>query len=752
MNDRHASSTPRYSVVLPVFNEGANIGEFCRRAVAELPPGYELLVCYDFDEDDTLPALNELPASEKPHDVRLVKNDLGPGVRFAIEAGMRAARAPVVLVMMADLADDFSCVEPMVSRVEDGCDVVASSRYMRGGRQIGGPWLKGLCSRLAGVSLRWIAGLPTHDATNSFKAYRRAFLARTRIESRAGFSLALELTVKAHFTGGRVAEVPGIWRDRSGGESRFRLVAWLPQYLHWYFWAFNQSRRVRYLGAVAVVGLALTLAVSHLWLRPDLNWTVRYVLGEEGNQLYRAARLAQGRHLYSEIALQYGPLAVHLYSAFSTVVGNTITAVLAFHIVSSVLAIVLAYVFVRRHVDVVTALQVTLFGFLPLMLTPGGILGTYGNVEYMSWERVCLIAVLLAWRPPHDRRVGHAVWVGVGLGVWQWVKFGGAFFAGAALIVADLCYVLADRSRFGRTVTRNLATLGAFLAVQALLVAHVWATVPPHIAAEALWPAYVETSYSWTHPGWEGWTHFLGQQLLPLSCALLGVTAVGMLLKTRTGTRVTSTHSSDDALLLGPLYYAVAATGYFGHVHLYYQAAWALVPGAAWVLRRSHVAVRLVVMLVWLPSTLLLLKIIFWNPSAGQPLELPGGERIWATREAVAQIESMARQVAAIDPSLDPPHFATTFLNWGGGGFHHYYNPNMDLRNHMLASPVFRSYDADEFFAKLDRIDVIIIPRGTPGEELTRVFGPERTAQLLDEREVVPLAGDGVVLRKAEAR
>lgn len=268
MNDRHASSTPRYSVVLPVFNEGANIGEFCRRAVAELPPGYELLVCYDFDEDDTLPALNELPASEKPHDVRLVKNDLGPGVRFAIEAGMRAARAPVVLVMMADLADDFSCVEPMVSRVEDGCDVVASSRYMRGGRQIGGPWLKGLCSRLAGVSLRWIAGLPTHDATNSFKAYRRAFLARTRIESRAGFSLALELTVKAHFTGGRVAEVPGIWRDRSGGESRFKLVAWLPQYLHWYFWAFNQSRRVRYLGAVAVVVLAVTLAVSYLCCAP----------------------------------------------------------------------------------------------------------------------------------------------------------------------------------------------------------------------------------------------------------------------------------------------------------------------------------------------------------------------------------------------------------------------------------------------------------------------------------------------------
>ena len=314
----------------------------------------------------------------------------------------------------------------------------------------------------------------------------------------------------------------------------------------------------------------------------------------------------------------------------------------------------------------------------------------------------------------------------------------------------DLCYVLADRSRFGRTVERNMATLGAFLAVQGVLVAYVWATVPRHIAAEALWPAYSATAYEWTHPVWEGWPYFLGQQLLPLSCALLSVTALGMLLKTRTGTRAAGTDGGDDALLLAPLYYVVAATAYFGHVHLYNQSAWALVPGAAWVLRRSSVALRLVVMLGWLPSTLLLLKIVFWNPSAGQQLELPGGERIWATREVVEQIESMAGHVATIDPSLDPPHFATASLAWGGGGFHHYYNPNLDLRNHMLVGTAFRPYDFDEFFEKLDRIDVFIIPRGAPGQDLTRIFGPERTEQLLHEYDMAPLAGDGVVLRRIE--
>lgn len=234
------SEAPRYSMVVPVFNEAETIGPLCRAALASWPPGYELLVCYDFEGDSTLPALAALPAAEKPAALRLVKNDLGRGVRFAIEAGMRAARAPVVVVSMVDLSDDYGKLETMVEGVERGADVVAASRYMPGGRQIGGPWLKGQLSRLGGLSLRALTGLPTHDPTNSFKAYGKAFLDRTPIESPAGFALGLELTVKAHFGGGRVEEVPATWRDRTAGESRFQLWKWLPLYLRWYFWAIRR--------------------------------------------------------------------------------------------------------------------------------------------------------------------------------------------------------------------------------------------------------------------------------------------------------------------------------------------------------------------------------------------------------------------------------------------------------------------------------------------------------------------------------
>src|SRR5215467_856263 len=118
-----------------------------------------------------------------------------------------------------------------------GADVVAGSRYMKGGRQLGGPLLKRTLSRLAGPSLHYVAGIATHDPTNNFKIYSRRLLDATHIESFAGFELALELTVKAHVSGMKIAEVPTTWSDRTAGESRFRLWSWIPHYLRWYLLA-----------------------------------------------------------------------------------------------------------------------------------------------------------------------------------------------------------------------------------------------------------------------------------------------------------------------------------------------------------------------------------------------------------------------------------------------------------------------------------------------------------------------------------
>jgi len=238
------AAAPELSVVLPVYNEGEAVESVLRALHAGIATPHELVVVYDFDEDTTVPVVQRL-AAEIPH-LRGLRNDLGRGVLNAMRAGIAGTDAPFVLISMADGSDEPHVVDPMVTLARDGADVVSASRYMKGGRQIGGPPLKRLMSRAAGLSLHWFAGVPTHDPTNNFKLYRRDFLTATTIESSAGFELALELTVKATLAGRRIAEVPTTWRDRTAGQSNFKLRKWLPHYLHWYRVAFEG--RLRQLG------------------------------------------------------------------------------------------------------------------------------------------------------------------------------------------------------------------------------------------------------------------------------------------------------------------------------------------------------------------------------------------------------------------------------------------------------------------------------------------------------------------------
>jgi dolichol-phosphate mannosyltransferase len=227
---------PELSIILPVYNEGEAVEAVLRNLSSAVHTPHELVVVWDFDEDETVPVVNRL-AMEIPG-LRGMRNDLGRGVLNAMKAGIAGTNAPYVLISMADASDDPTAVDRMVELAKGGADVVAASRYMKGGRQIGGPPLKRLMSRVAGLTLHWFARVPTHDPTNNFKLYSRRFLDSITIESKAGFELALELTVKATLAGRRIAEIPTTWRDRTAGTSNFKLRKWLPHYLHWYRVAF----------------------------------------------------------------------------------------------------------------------------------------------------------------------------------------------------------------------------------------------------------------------------------------------------------------------------------------------------------------------------------------------------------------------------------------------------------------------------------------------------------------------------------
>ena len=196
---------------------------------------------YDSLDDLSVPVVNRISATYSH--VRGVLNTLGAGPAQAIRFGIDSARAPVIVVTMADGCDDPDQIPALVKLVERGVVIAAASRYSRGGQQIGGPFLKSLVSRISGVTLYHVGRVGTRDATNSFKAYSREFISQVSIESSHGFEIGIELVSKARRHRLPVAEIPTIWLDRSFGESKFRMWNWAPHYLRWYFHAFGPRRK-----------------------------------------------------------------------------------------------------------------------------------------------------------------------------------------------------------------------------------------------------------------------------------------------------------------------------------------------------------------------------------------------------------------------------------------------------------------------------------------------------------------------------
>jgi dolichol-phosphate mannosyltransferase len=231
-------------IIIPIYNEGANIEATLIAIEQNIHTPHNIYIVYDFEEDNTLPVVKKMQAKGLP--LALLKNPVS-GAAHAIKTGLINVPDDYLLVTMADLSDDYSIVDQMCKLMSQGHDLVCGSRYMKRGKQIGGPFFKKLLSRTAGISLKYLAGLPAHDATNSFKLYRKSMMDNIEIQSEDGFEIGMEIVIKAHFAGFKVTELPCVWIDRQVGRSRFRFLKWMPKYLRWYIFALNKNLHKKFL-------------------------------------------------------------------------------------------------------------------------------------------------------------------------------------------------------------------------------------------------------------------------------------------------------------------------------------------------------------------------------------------------------------------------------------------------------------------------------------------------------------------------
>jgi glycosyltransferase involved in cell wall biosynthesis len=229
--------TPELDIVIPVYNEGRNIVATLAALARSVTTPTRVLICYDRPDDDTLPAIRNNPQAHAGLALELVRN-AGRGAHGAVMTGFAASTAPFVLMFPADDDVNAPMLDRMVELARAGCDVVCASRFMPGGAMVGCPLLKAVLVRSANFTLRHVARLPTTDASNGFRMFSRRVIDRIAVESDQGFCYSIELLVKAHRLGWRIAEVPVRWFERRHGTSRFQVIKWLPAYLRWYGYAF----------------------------------------------------------------------------------------------------------------------------------------------------------------------------------------------------------------------------------------------------------------------------------------------------------------------------------------------------------------------------------------------------------------------------------------------------------------------------------------------------------------------------------
>ncbi|MFH1710011.1 MAG: glycosyltransferase [bacterium] len=220
------------AIIIPVYNEGDSVIELIDQIKQKVREEYCVYFVYDFDEDTTLPCLKRMENAQ----IMLLRNKYGRGVLNAIKTGIKDTKESYAVVFMSDMSEDPGHINDMMAKAKEGYDVVCGSRYMKGGDQIGGPKFKSFLSKMAGLSLHLLTGIPTHDISNSFKLYSRKVLDSIKVESTGGFEIGMEIIIKAYLKGFSISEVPVVWRDREKGRSNFKFAQWLPKYLYWYFY------------------------------------------------------------------------------------------------------------------------------------------------------------------------------------------------------------------------------------------------------------------------------------------------------------------------------------------------------------------------------------------------------------------------------------------------------------------------------------------------------------------------------------
>ena len=208
------NTVPRYSIVIPAYNEGARLPQTlasvfgCIRA-----RGWdaEVIVVNDGSTDATAEVVRELARSAP--ELRLIENPGNRGKGYSVRTGMLAARGEVALFTDADLSSPIEEAERLFAAIAQGAQIAICSRWLDASRQSHRqPLYRQFFGRCFNAVTRAVMRLPFADTQCGFKAFtREAAQTVFPLQTIERWGFDPEILLIALRQGLRITEVPVSW-------------------------------------------------------------------------------------------------------------------------------------------------------------------------------------------------------------------------------------------------------------------------------------------------------------------------------------------------------------------------------------------------------------------------------------------------------------------------------------------------------------------------------------------------------------
>jgi dolichol-phosphate mannosyltransferase len=211
-------------LIIPAKNEMLTLTETIDNIQKKLKGKilFNILVVNDHSDDGTFELLENLVI--KFSNLKFVSNEWNEGVGNAIRFGLTKWQGDIVAICMADGSDAPEDILLSYKKIyREGYDCTFGSRFIKGGQVENYPFIKFFLNRIFNNWVRVKTGINYNDFTNIFKLYHRRSIEVIFPLDSTGFSIGLEMSLKAFKRGLNIAIIPISWKQRKAGVSKLKL-------------------------------------------------------------------------------------------------------------------------------------------------------------------------------------------------------------------------------------------------------------------------------------------------------------------------------------------------------------------------------------------------------------------------------------------------------------------------------------------------------------------------------------------------